>query len=64
MNEEILKTLNEAYVFICSQSRYLSPWRKDLKRWQKEVENLTGWDSFEEIEKYKKKYRQAAKTNP
>lgn len=49
----LLALLNEAYVFISLRHKAHNPWRNALDDWQSRVESKTGWNSFEEIEKFR-----------
>ena len=51
-NEELIRLLNEAYVFIAMKHRACDPWRESLDAWQGKVESITNWNAYEEIEKY------------
>jgi hypothetical protein len=54
--DEQTELLREMYVWISIKHRAGNPWRNAFDVWQKKVEQLTGWDSFSEIEKWRKEH--------
>ena len=52
-NTELVKLLREAYIYIGMPHKRHDPWRKSLDEWKLRVEKETGWNHFNELEKYK-----------
>jgi hypothetical protein len=52
IEEDKTALLNEIYVFIAMKHRACDPWRVALDEWQSKVESLTGWNAYDEIEKF------------
>ena len=52
-NDEIMRLLNEAYVFIAMHHKAHAPWRIELENWQARVELKTGWEAVNEIKKFR-----------
>ena len=50
--DRLVLLLNEAYVFIGMPHKALQPWRIALDEWQSKVEQETGWNHFEEVQKF------------
>ncbi len=50
----MLKLLNEAYVFIGMRHKALAPWQNASDVWLQKVEELTGWNHFEQVELFRK----------
>lgn len=52
--DEMERLLEEIYVFIAMKHKACDPWRIALDEWQSKVEDLTGWDAYQTIEKFRK----------
>ncbi len=50
--DRLVKILNEAYVFLGMPHKALHPWRIALDEWQAKVEKETGWNHFDEVNKF------------
>ena len=50
--QRLVLLLNEAYVFLGMPHKSLNPWRVALDEWQAKVEKETGWNHFDEVQKY------------
>jgi hypothetical protein len=50
--DQLVRLLNEAYIFIGMPHKALQPWKIALDEWQAKVEQKTGWNHFDEVRKF------------